>query len=405
MSRTHVIRIESVEELRRAAAAWDDLWWRSASDSPLYRAETLALWLEQFATDRRFCALITVEDDHWIAAAPLVSQRLGRVVSLAALPNNPWASCGDLLLDINSDGAAAMDALLGAAKQSGFPLCWFDEALPETPQWQALLASGNRRDAPMVYHQRFRVGRLRIAGNWNAYQKRLPKNHRQAMTRSAKRLNEQGRVEFKLSEKIEPAAVEPMLREAFELEDLGWKGRQGSSVLGAPGMFEFYLRLARQLARWGQLAHAELRLDGRLLAFVHGFQAKGVFFANKISYHPDFAALSPGQLLFWFLIERLHDRRQISALDFMGPMNQSLGRWRPETYGVGRLVAATGGFWSRRLLGGYKLWRRLRDRRGNEASGAALPAIPSGVEKAAEKTPAMPAEKIPADDECAWSVP
>ena len=127
-------------------------------------------------------------------------------------------------------------------------------------------------------------------------------------------------------------------------------------------MFRFFVRQAEQLAHWGQLETAALRLDGRMLAFVYGFRAKGVYFAHKIGYDPRFAAFSPGQLLFYHILEQLHSDGETRALDFMGPMNQSLSRWRPATYGVGRVALAPRRWLGRAAMYAYQhWWRPLRD--------------------------------------------
>ena len=123
-------------------------------------------------------------------------------------------------------------------------------------------------------------------------------------------------------------------------------------------MFRFFVRHAEQLARWGQLETAALRLDGRLLAFVYGFRAKGVYFAHKISYDPDFAAFSPGQVLFNHILEQLHGDGETRALDFVGPLNQSLSRWRPTSYGVGRVVLAPRKLLGRGAMYAYAHWWR-----------------------------------------------
>ena len=201
-----------------------------------------------------------------------------------------------------------------------------------------------RSGVAACYHQRYRVGRVAIEHNWDSYQRRLAKSHRQGMRRSLLRLASHGNVRFEIESQMPEDKVEPWLQTAFEVENRGWKGEAGTSVLQTPGMSSFFVKQMRQLARWGQLETASLRLDGRMVAFVLGCRARSFYFANKISYAPEFAAFSPGQLLFHHILERLHEDRQIEWLDFMGPMTQAMMRWRPKTYGLGRMVAAPSGW-------------------------------------------------------------
>ena len=360
MNNLRSIRLTSVEELRGAATDWDDLWWRSETALPTARAEMLAQWVEQFKPQAGFHVLAVADEKRWVAALPLVSGRVGWLIPAGCLPSNPWAPCGELLLDAAADSNAALDVLLTAAGELPWQLLWLNEAVPEAPRWQALLRACQRAAIAAAYHQRFRSGRVAIGRHWDAYQRRLPKTHRQGMGRAAKRLAAEGNVQYEMHSQLEAAEVESWLRTAFEVEDRGWKGEAGTSVLRTPGMFRFFVRQAEQLARWGQLETAALRLDGRMLAFLYGFRAKGVYFAHKISYDPRLAGFSPGQLLFYHVLEQLHYSSGTWALDFMGPLNQALSRWRPETYGIGRVALA-----SRRLVGraamyAYKHWRRFR---------------------------------------------
>jgi CelD/BcsL family acetyltransferase involved in cellulose biosynthesis len=362
------IYLTSVDQLRAAAADWDDLWWRSETALPTARAEMLARWIEQFASGAGFHVLIVADQERWVAALPLVSCRVGRLIPAAGLPNNPWMPCGELLLDADADAAAVLDLLLAEAAERPWQLLWLNEALPESPRWQALLRACDRAAMPAAYHQRFRVGRVTIGPDWSIYQKRLPKSHRQGMLRAAKRLACEGDVHYEMHSHLDTSEVEPWLREAFELEDRGWKGASGTSVLRTPGMFRFFVGQAEQLARWGQLETAALRLDGRLLAFIHGFRGKGVYFAHKISYDPRLAAFSPGQLLFYHVLEQLHNSSGTWALDFMGPLNQALSRWRPETHGIGRVAIAPRRLVGRAALYAYQHgWRRFRQWQTNAA--------------------------------------
>jgi len=350
--------ITSVEDLRGAASGWDDLWWRSESTMPTVRAELLAQWIALFKPRGRFHALVAADSKRFVAALPLVSCRVGGCVPAGELPDNTWSTCGDLLVDPSADVGSALDCLLDGFAGLPWSLLWLGGVMPESPRWRAMLRACGLRGIASCYHEWFRAARVEIDSSWDVYQKRLPKNHRQGMHRALRRLRCEGDVRFDVQSPCVADPVEPWLQTAFELEDRGWKGAAGGSVLRSPGMFRFFTDQARQLAQWGQLETASLWLDARLLAFVLGYRAKGVYYTHKISYDPEFAAFSPGQLLFHHLLERLHGDGQTRALDFLGPMSQSLSRWRPVGYGVGRLALAPRGGLSRALVHVYRHWRR-----------------------------------------------
>jgi len=364
------IHFDSVQKLREASADWDDLWGRCRSSAPTCRAELLAQWIEHFQPNEKIHVLAVADGSRWIAALPLAARRLGRLISAGSLPCNPWSMSGDLLLDPSADAESALDVLLASVAKSTWPMLWLNETVPEAPQWRAILDACGRAGFPVAVHPRYCVGRLSIAGTWEEYFKKLSKSHRQTITKHAKRLAEKGDVQFEMHSAMTPVEVEPWLRAAFEVEDLSWKGRAGTSVLRSPGMFSFFVRQAEQLARWGQLETADLRFNGRMISFLYGFRAHGVLYAHKIGYDPEFAPFSPGQLLFSRLIEHLHGRNDVHAMDCIGPLTEAVSRWHPDAYEVGRIAVGLR-IPGRAMLFAYKhLWRRIRSFRPASAPSA-----------------------------------
>ncbi len=363
MSSYSVIRLQTVDALRRWQFAWDDLWWRSEATWPTLRAELVAQWVERFAPQGRFEALAVEHEGTWLAALPLVRHRYG-LLSVASVPNNPWAPCGELLLDTACDAPAVIEALLATLRTDG-GLLWLDGVCIQAARWrqvaQRCLASG----APCYVRPGAEVGWLQIDGDWEGYKASLSRSHRQAMAKAARRLEKVGRAQLDVHWEIAPNELPQLLRCGFQVEDRSWKGVAGSSVLRSPGMFGYYLAQATQLALWRQLVLVWLRLDGRPIAFLYGYWAKSVLHAFKIGYDPQYAAYSPGQLLFYYLLERVHYEGQCRAVDFMGPRTAAIERWRPASYVTGRVAIAVGGLSARMAVWGYRhLWpafRRLRD--------------------------------------------
>lgn len=147
------------------------------------------------------------------------------------------------------------------------------------------------------------------------------------------------------------------MRRGLEIEDLGWKGSAGSSVLKTPGMEAFFLRQAEMLAAEGQLELAFLESAGRPIAFIYGQTAKGVFHSAKIGYDPSYAEYSPGQLLRYFLLERFFNESGRKAIDFLGPLTESHAAWRPQPYTIARLAASLGGHVGDAAISAYRRWK------------------------------------------------
>lgn len=371
MTELRSVHFESLDALRANAAAWDDLWLRSDVTLPSLRAELLAQWVEQFMPTHRFHAIAIEADGRLMAALPLVERRVGRTISAGTLPSNEWSAGGDLLLDptvrqafepvpknVGWDKPAkshqetvprptqisappVLDALAGAIRKLPWPLLWLDEATLDAPRWQQFAIALQQSHATVAQHPRWRVGRVPIVGDWSAYKSRWSRKHRQKMAWAARRLAQQGEVRLALHSHLTPDQVPTQLRRAFELEDHGWKGTAKTSVLQSPGMADFFLRQAEQAAQWGQLELAFLECGQQTVAFAYGLSAKSVFHSLKVSYDPQFAELSPGQLLRYYLLERFFTEPGRRSLDFQGLMTEAHAAWLPETYTIGRFAAAT----------------------------------------------------------------
>ncbi len=193
------------------------------------------------------------------------------------------------------------------------------------------------------------------------------------------RLAAHGDVTLDFLDRLTPQETTAPMREALWVEDAGWKGVEGTSIVHAPEVHRFFLRHARLLAQWDQLALAILRCGGRAVAFSYGLAAKGVFHSLKVGYAPEFAACSPGQLLRCRLIERLCADPAWRGLDFVGPISEAQAHWRPRTYPVGRLMAAPRGWIPRLALWAYRHWRPYAEGTAEAVVLGATAGLPSGA--------------------------
>jgi CelD/BcsL family acetyltransferase involved in cellulose biosynthesis len=370
MSRYHILHLANVAELRSAAANWDDLWRRSDVTMPTKRAELLAGWLEQFASGSEFRAIVVEEGGRWVAALPLISQRFAKILTAGSLPRNPWLPCGDLLLDPLGETDAVLEALLSGAADLPWALLWLNYATLDAPYWKALSAACYRRRIPVVEHVRYKVARIEIAESWDAFTKSLSRTYRRETRRVERHLQSLGKVQFTMHSQLAPEEVPLWMERVFRVEDLSWKGAAGSSVLRVPGMSDFFVKQARQLARLGQLEIAFLELEGRPIASLFGFSAKGVYHGHKIGYDPQYGQYSPGRLLLWKVLERMHTDAGWKCMDCIGPLSEATSHWRPSTYTIGRLVLAPRRLVGRIALQAYRhVWPKIRWLRGTAKGG------------------------------------
>lgn len=331
---------------------------------PAARAELVAQWIERFAPRAAFRAIVAADGGQYVAALPLVGRKLAGCIPAGGLPANEWVSGGDLLVDPTADVDAAIDLLAAAVRNLPWPLLWLDEAPLETTRWQSLHWAFGRAAAATLATVQYRVAQIDVGDDWESYRRSWSRKHRQNMASAERRLGGRGDVRLATLCDLAPQEVEVWLRRGFEVEHRGWKGRAGSSVLAAPGIYPFFAAQARQLAEWRQLELNFLEAGGRPIAFAYGMAAKGVYHSCKIGYDPEYADYSPGQLLRCRMLERFYASGECRRLDCQGPLSAAHAAWRPATYGVGRLVVAPGRRLGRAVLESYRrlrpLVRRLR---------------------------------------------
>ncbi len=149
-----VLRIESLEALRRYAPAWDDLWARSEVTHPTAQADLIACWLEHFQHHDRFAAIVVQRGGRFLAALPLVTHSKGGVVTCMDVPGNEWSSAGQLLLDPQCNTSAVCQLLVHALATLDCAGFWFASVPIHAKWWQALMAAARSelecRCAPAV---------------------------------------------------------------------------------------------------------------------------------------------------------------------------------------------------------------------------------------------------------------
>ena len=354
MSDLELVIIDSAEQLRRSAKMWDELWQSSSVALPTLQAELVAQWIDKFAFDSQVHIMAVRQGDSFVAALPLAGRKEKKVFSVGDLSTNCWSSNGELLIDRNADHRVVLDFLSEAVDTVPWPLIWLDFVQTGELHWKSMIDSLKSRGLSFAIHERYHIGQVRTIGSYTNYMSGRSKNHRRNLRKDYRRLEKTGPLNVMIHSEFANDEVDVLVREAFELENRGWKGAAGSSVLRSSGMLDFYILLARYLASNGQLRLAFLKHNDKPIAFELGWEAKGWHFSYKVGYDADYRTFAPGQLLRMKLIEDCFARTDCDFFDFQGPMNHALSCWSTQTYPISRLIVAPNRRISRTLLNGYK---------------------------------------------------
>ncbi len=138
--------------------------------------------------------------------------------------------------------------------------------------------------------------RILLGGDWNTYYKEcFSKSLRQNIEKSIRKTQRF----YELScEVIEGAKLTKTdLEEAFIIEDRGWKGQNGSSIIKNESFRKFYEQLAFQTSHNGWFALRFLKLGSRRVAFDYCLKYKTSYNLLKTGYDEKLSKYSPGHIL------------------------------------------------------------------------------------------------------------
>ncbi len=350
--------LSSTTALRASAAAWDDLWLRSQATLPTSRAELVAQWIDQFAPRSSVQAIVVRQRGEMVAALPLFASGPLGLKTMGRLPGNAWSPAGELLLDPAADGAAACDQIVAGLRKLRLPIVLFEGVNTGTHSWQQFSAALERNSIATIVRPRFRVEQVEIAGNWKSYLAERSRSHRRQIRRSLAKAEAAGTLRLRILDQLSQGEIAKWLRAGLEMEDRGWKGAAAGSALKAPGLFDYYLSQAQQLAKWGQLQLVFLELEGQPIAFEYGWMSKGIYYSPKVAYDEAFGQFSPGQLLRAALLERFQSEAACKLVDYLGPSSRATAGWSTRSYPVSRVILGTNAM-GRASMAAYEFVRPL----------------------------------------------
>ena len=153
------------------------------------------------------------------------------------------------------------------------------------------------------------------SGSFTEFQCSLGRNLRKDLDRRRRRLHECGDVDIRFSDGS--CALDHTLDEAFRVERTGWKGECGVAIEPGSTVERFYRDTAHWASALGILHVAELRLNGKLIAFEYSMRVSGAHYAIRAAFDAQHRGLAPGKLL---LLEAIRDafESECQTYDFLG---------------------------------------------------------------------------------------
>ena len=161
---------------------------------------------------------------------------------------------------------------------------------------------------------------ITIAGTFEKYRSRLHGNFRRNLQKGARRLREKGKINLSIhtGENIS----DQDLKEFIRIEGSGWKGRTGNAILLTPPKMAYYSALTRRLRELGWLQWFFLMLNDKPIAGLLAVRVGKTLIFEKMGYDENYAACSPGHLLFDRILEHIFKNGEIEEINCL-----SYDRW------------------------------------------------------------------------------
>lgn len=121
--------------------------------------------------------------------------------------------------------------------------------------------------------------------------------------------------------------------EFLRLEDSGWKGREGTSILKQPDKLKYYQILTQGMSDDGVLSVNLLKIDDRYIAAQVGVLVNNTLNLLKIAYDESYSEISPGYLLIDGLVAEKDHPDFVEKISFVTGVDW-IDRWKPQTHAV-----------------------------------------------------------------------
>jgi CelD/BcsL family acetyltransferase involved in cellulose biosynthesis len=303
--------IADLNRFRAVADQWDVLALTLGSPFVLHR--WYMAWWDAFGGGRELRVLALWDRDRLVGALPLCSS--GRRGELQWMANWHTPATAPLY-----DSPEALDQLVGEALRQGrFTV----RPLPQGERATAALQAACDGSALMLTEEDQVSPYVATDGSWEDYRAKMKRRWSSA-DRKARKMAREHDARFTIVEP--PHDLDRQLREGFEVEGSGWKGRAGTAILSTPETTAFYTAIARAYAAHGELALSSIELDGRCVAFDLCLLHEGRLHLLKTGFDESYGPLSPGLVMRYLVVQRCFELG-LETHELLGSVAEWKGRF------------------------------------------------------------------------------
>ena len=317
-----------VEVVETLADEWRRLYEEGGCQEPFCRPEWVAAYIRAFAPKEKVVVATARIGGALRAVLPLVERSAmlcGVPVTKLCGAANVHCCRFDLVRPPGAEGDAAVLALWRFLRDlPGWNVIEF----PYVAEGAALeaLAGAARMDG-------FQVGRKEsmrspylplswLGGSKDPLVLQATAGFRANVRRKGRQIRGRGELVLRRGTTADPA----MLQAFYDLEQSGWKGRQGTAIACSADTRQFYDEIAREGERFGYLRLSFLDFNGRTIAAQFGIAEGGRYFMPKLAFDEEYRQYGPGHLLIHAILRDCVEQG-LTEYDFTGPWAEYKAKW------------------------------------------------------------------------------
>lgn len=329
LARAHGRRslVAGIEEFTAASPEWEALC-DATHARPFARPGWSEAWKHAFAPDTPLVAVTARDPRCGRLCGAVVITRHGPVITLPSNAHTPSVTAA-------ADDPAAYDVLARTIVQMGASEITVSPLAEDDPFRHSLLRAVHDArylvvETPLMASPYLDIDPADPLGS-------ISRKLRKEIGRGRRRMEERGPVRLDLV--CDPEGGLEALDELIRIEDLGWKGDNGTSIMRETGARDFYRGVTTWAARHGRLQLAVLRVAGRPVAAELDLrEGDSHLYSLKAGFDPEFARMGPGQVLVASLFEELVPRG-LRRYEMLGEADAYKMRWTTTTHSLRTMTA------------------------------------------------------------------
>ena len=300
--------VDELQQMKTLSGEWDAL--ARHFGTPLLLHGWFAACAEALHANDRLSVLMIRSEEELCAIAPMVAVRKGWIEHLELLGASTLMEPGGFIYAGEEQLKHLIHALLATRRPVILRRLHAESIQPRS------LTECCKRRALCLFREMPGSLWFEIHPNWKTFDESIPSRRLKRLQRKQRAAERMGRVEYEV---IAPGNehLADYLKELFEVENAGWKGRNGTSILAHPDMEQFITCFSQTAVQNGSLRLFFMRVNGEVIAARMAILYANRLWEIKIGYDEKFSHCSPGLLLTHETIKYAFEQG-LEAYEFLG---------------------------------------------------------------------------------------